>query len=412
VLDLVERITVQTFAPEFGPALDRLQVEHDNVRAALVWADETGADDVGLRLARAMSDFWMVRGHFGEGRRWLEHFLNRAAPVPSVTRAGALTSIGWLTNLQGDLAASEPFLLGAVDVARAAGAGWLEAVALYGLSATDLKRGELARAAERAEATLNRFTELEGTAAASPHWTSLAAAHRAEIAIAQDDTDTAERLLAEALARQQSLGFTWGMSATLRILGDLARNQGALERALLYYKESVELGREDGDLRLLTEALVGLASIAAHAGQTSRAARLYGAASAHRLRLGMAVEGWDPSGYERDIRAARAGLSPESFAAAWAAGEAFSMASFIAEALSVSVPMTAPHPLAGKAFGLTTREREVLHLLTGGLSDREIADALSISPRTAGYHVSNLLAKLGVDSRTGAVAIALRQGLA
>ena len=124
------------------------------------------------------------------------------------------------------------------------------------------------------------------------------------------------------------------------------------------------------------------------------------------------MEGWDRPAYERGIASARTGLSPESFAAAWAAGEAFPMASFIAEALAVSVPMTAPHPLAGNAFGLTKREREVLHLLTGGLSDREIADALSISPRTAGYHTSNLLAKLGVDSRTAAVAFALRHGLA
>ena len=55
----------------------RLTIEQDNVYAALNWANEVGANDVGLRLARAMSDFWMVRGHFREGRRWLEHFLHQ-----------------------------------------------------------------------------------------------------------------------------------------------------------------------------------------------------------------------------------------------------------------------------------------------------------------------------------------------
>jgi DNA-binding NarL/FixJ family response regulator len=54
----------------------------------------------------------------------------------------------------------------------------------------------------------------------------------------------------------------------------------------------------------------------------------------------------------------------------------------------------------------------VLRLLTNGLSDREIAAALFISPRTAGYHVSNLLGKLGVESRTAAAALALRLGFA
>ena len=124
------------------------------------------------------------------------------------------------------------------------------------------------------------------------------------------------------------------------------------------------------------------------------------------------MEGWDRRAYERGVESARAALAPEAFAAAWSAGEELPLASFIAEALEVSVPANDPRPVADNAFRLTKREREILHLLSAGLSDREIADALSISPRTAGYHVSNLLGKLGVDSRTAAVAVALRQGLA
>jgi DNA-binding NarL/FixJ family response regulator len=61
--------------------------------------------------------------------------------------------------------------------------------------------------------------------------------------------------------------------------------------------------------------------------------------------------------------------------------------------------------------GLTARERDVLRLLTEGRSDREIAEALSISPRTVGGHVTNLLSKLGVDSRTAAAAMAIREAL-
>jgi DNA-binding NarL/FixJ family response regulator len=61
--------------------------------------------------------------------------------------------------------------------------------------------------------------------------------------------------------------------------------------------------------------------------------------------------------------------------------------------------------------GLTPRERDVLRLLAGGMTDREIAETLFISPRTVGGHVSNLLAKLGVDSRTAAAAWAVRNGV-
>jgi non-specific serine/threonine protein kinase len=411
VLELVERVNVQTFSPEFGQALERLGVEHENVRAALVWADETGADDNGLRLARAMSDFWMVRGHFGECRRWLEHFLDRTGPLPSVTRAGALTSIGWVTNLQGDLAAAEQFLLRAVDVARAAAERWLETVALYGLAAVHLQRGELPLAAEYSEDSLHRFLEVEPTVDAGPHWTSMAYAFRGQIAVVQGDAVTAGKHLQEALNRQRALEFTWAMADSLRILGDLARDHAEYERALPLYREAVELGRIHGDPRLLTEALTGLASIAAHCGQVTRAARLYGAASAHRVRLGAPVEGWDRRAYERGIESARAALAPEVFAAAWSAGEDLPLTSCMTEALAVSVPADASRPVADDAFRLTKREREILHLLAAGLSDREIAEQLFISLRTAGYHVSNLLGKLDVDSRTAAVAVAHRHRL-
>jgi DNA-binding CsgD family transcriptional regulator len=60
---------------------------------------------------------------------------------------------------------------------------------------------------------------------------------------------------------------------------------------------------------------------------------------------------------------------------------------------------------------LTPREREVLRLLVEGRSNPEIAAALFVSPRTAETHVTHILAKLGVVSRTEAVAHAVRDGL-
>jgi DNA-binding CsgD family transcriptional regulator len=62
-------------------------------------------------------------------------------------------------------------------------------------------------------------------------------------------------------------------------------------------------------------------------------------------------------------------------------------------------------------FGLTTREREVLDLLASGRTNRQIADELFITSRTAGHHVSTILAKLGVQGRTEAAATAHRLGL-
>ena len=115
------------------------------------------------------------------------------------------------------------------------------------------------------------------------------------------------------------------------------------------------------------------------------------------------------------MAAVRDALGPAAFAAAWDAGAALSPAEAVAEALT---PVTeveqegqpAANPVA--ALGLTPREGEVLRLVARGLSDREIGEALFISPRTASGHVAHLLAKLGLETRAAAAAFGVRHGLA
>ncbi len=67
--------------------------------------------------------------------------------------------------------------------------------------------------------------------------------------------------------------------------------------------------------------------------------------------------------------------------------------------------------VSGETSGLTPRERDVLHLVVQGKSDKVIADALFIGPRTVQTHVANLLAKLEVSNRAEAAAVAVRRGL-
>lgn len=69
---------------------------------------------------------------------------------------------------------------------------------------------------------------------------------------------------------------------------------------------------------------------------------------------------------------------------------------------------TQPSP---KSFNLTARELEVLGLLTEGLRNAEIAERMGVSQSTAKFHVSSVLGKLGVTSRTEAVSIALQYNL-
>ena len=102
-------------------------------------------------------------------------------------------------------------------------------------------------------------------------------------------------------------------------------------------------------------------------------------------------------------------------ARAIAAGERLGLEGAVAEALALLALAREPADTAAApaaiAVSLTTREMEVLRYLVEGLSDREIAEALSISRRTAGGHVANLMAKLGVGSRSAAAVAAVRLSL-
>jgi DNA-binding CsgD family transcriptional regulator len=116
------------------------------------------------------------------------------------------------------------------------------------------------------------------------------------------------------------------------------------------------------------------------------------------------------------LASARAELGEAAFSEAWAVGWAVpyeqAVADALAEALAAAATGAAAARPVGAGHGLTPREVEVLGLVAAGKSDREIAEVLSVSPRTAAHHVANILAKLGVASRAAAAAHAVRHGLA
>ncbi len=150
-------------------------------------------------------------------------------------------------------------------------------------------------------------------------------------------------------------------------------------------------------------------------GQAAEAVRLFGAADvraggrrpareAHHARV-------EPSSLRPGRPWARLPSPPPGWRTGAAAGEAARQAVALPGAL-VAPPSKLAEKEPADATGLAGREGEVLRLLSQGLTDSEIADALCISPRTVGGHVTNLLAKLGVASRAAAAAYATRHGLA
>ena len=189
-------------------------------------------------------------------------------------------------------------------------------------------------------------------------------------------------------------------------------DQGQSRRAAALLREELGLS-QPGDVVWL---LVECAEWGLTAGQPEPAARLLGASAALRARLDDARPFGDHPCEMEWVAASRAALGEPAFEAAWAAGAELSMEAAVAEADALLAALAAaPEPTeaapAAVPGGLTRRELEVLRLLADGLTNRKVAEALFISPRTVDNHVSNLLAKLEVESSRAAVAEARRRGI-
>nr|MBF6590632.1 helix-turn-helix domain-containing protein [Ktedonobacterales bacterium] len=164
---LIERAEPELTGPEVGVWLDRLEREHDNLRAALGWAQERGEVETGLRLVAAVFRFWMARGHLREGRAWVETLLAREAevdagnasavsgpPGAALRRARALFAAGVLAVYQGDNTTAETWLEEATAVGQAVGDRPTTARALNMLGVMAMHQGELALAGARLEESL------------------------------------------------------------------------------------------------------------------------------------------------------------------------------------------------------------------------------------------------------------------
>ena len=205
-------------------------------------------------------------------------------------------------------------------------------------------------------------------------------------------------------------------AAALANLGLAYLRQGELEQASSACRESLELRRQIGDREGIAISLEHLAEIATAKRQAERAVRLWAAAAALRDAIGAPLAPSERDSYHVIVSAARASLAPDRMALIWETGRSLPMDTVIQEALeeqavSASLP-DAPQArnLHAPVVGLTPREIDVLRLLED-YSDREIADRLSIGSRTVSTHVTNILAKLSVNTRTSAVAYAIRRGM-
>jgi non-specific serine/threonine protein kinase len=392
-----------------GQWVERLEAEHDNLRAVLAWAIGRGDATTAQDLVADLSWFWIPRGYLSEGRTWSERALVLDDAPPTAARATVVVGMSTIAWLQGDHRLACDLAAEGLRLSRQAGNTVSQGIALLTLGWAAEDEGRFDDAEALLREALSHF-QAHGIAT----WAGFALHHLGHVDYERGDIDRAAIRFEDAHHIFRATGNTYGIGVVLTDLAKAARRRGDLARAAALYAESLVLRYEQGDKYSIAGGLRGLALVAAATRQFTRAARLWGAAEALSEAIGAAP----PRHRERAedaIVATRNGLGEEVFAASWAAGRSLSLAEAVAEALQESpdsVGRNGPRtrPALADRYGLTSREQDVLRLLLRGLSNREIGEALFVGQRTAATHVHNIFTKLDVHNRTEAVALAKDYG--
>ena len=400
-----------------------------------------------IGLARALGDRWRlsqihvaqvaaasvagdppaVRAAAEEGREIADaigdQFYSRRFPV----------GLGFAQLYQGDLAGAAAQFAELVALAKAAHDVFTEATGLAYQGTALAYRGDTAAARAAADAAVEAAAEFGGIRAGVAYGALVTAALAAgDVATAQEATEAGWRQ-ASALPLSAAVGCRFNAQAALAG-GDLvaarrwsddavSTTMGAFLSDALTTRARVAIaqGEPDRAERDAHDALARAAEVEAHlfipdileclgtaagdAGRHREAVRLFGAAHGIRLRMGaVRFKVWDAD-FEASVAALRNALGDEDFDSAWAEGAALSTDEAIAYAQRGRGQRK--RPTSGWA-SLTPTERDVVRLVSEGLTNNDIATRLFVSPRTVQSHLTHVYTKLGLSSRVQLVHEAAR----
>jgi tetratricopeptide (TPR) repeat protein len=282
---LADQAEAERAGPGVKAWLDRLEREHDNLRAALDWCLGSGVQEaptLGLSLAASLGWFWYPRGYWAEGRERLARLLALpAAQARTAPRAGALYAAGRLAWAQSDYAAARVLHEEALAIRQELGDPRGIAASLCGLGTVARRERDVAAARRLLEESLaicRAVGDLWGTATALSHLGSMAHDRR--------EFAEARQLHEESLAIGRALGNRTGSAYCLRDLGHLALDQKDYVRARPLFEESLALMRDVGDQRGIASALHFLGRVTHEQGDFPAARELLEDSLAIRRELG------------------------------------------------------------------------------------------------------------------------------
>lgn len=370
--------------PDQARWLEKLDVEHQNLLAALEWFATSGGQEdaqVGLGMALALWRFWEIRGYLIEGRKWLATMLERPQTAERTeTRSSTLRAAGRLALLQGDYGAARTlyeeslgiseelgdtagissalFNLGFVSfdtgdykTARAyyeaalpllseIGDRYFQAGALFSLGNMAAQDGEYALAEARYNESLRMYHQIE-----DPHGIGNALLGLGELARLRGDYEAAYALNSRGLNIWEKLGHKLNTALTLHNLGYAEKGRGQLSRAHSLFARALAIYKGIDERPGLAECVVGLAVVAAAASKPEKAARLIGVADGLMEDIGYALSGAERKEYDLARNRCRSLLDAErtdgEYERAVEAGEKLTFEQAVAYAMDESylVPM-------------------------------------------------------------------------
>jgi non-specific serine/threonine protein kinase len=405
--ELAQRSEDGLVLPEAADWTARMEAAAPEVDQALQWTLEHGQEDLGLRLAAAMWRWWLTQGQLGHGRAWLSRLLARAGQRRDELAGRAFCSAAVLAAENGDY--PEAVRLGqlALRILEPLGVAQRTATAATVLGSAYRYLGDRAAARRSLGKAFDLRASLGDRRAMSAALNNMAL-------VEMDDGDLARagELLQRALAIKRQLGDRQSLAIGLVNLGDLLTRAGQWDDADRVLAEAAGLAADLGVPQLIGTVRTNQGNIAAHHRRWADALEHYATAVAAYQEIGHghdAVEAM--TGLGRACQ--QLGRADEATGHLRAAellaadlGNAERLAEVRAALAATGAAVTGTLP-----GGLTARQAEVLGLLASGMSNKEIAAGLFLSPSTVERHLATIYRKLGVAGRVDATRFALDHGL-
>jgi non-specific serine/threonine protein kinase len=411
-LSLAQSLRRWTVTRSTSAPIVRLAADEANLRAAHDWLAERGPAADFAAIAAACYVFWYMLGWVRDAVAWIERALVHQEAASAADRAWLLIGRAELLVTRGEIERAKADFAEGVPRVRAVGDPVDLALALIAHGAWLCFAGKYTEG-EALLAEALAVAETIDDPALRAAMTGRALANLGAAARGRGDLALAAARLEEAMRRYHGLGLDLAEARALSDLAGIAADQGNHRLAVQRYLASIELTGERGEVRVIPDALAGIASAAAAWGLDRLALLLFGAAAALHDRMGMTtIFPTDVARSSRDLAALHEARGEQAAVAILEEGRALSVAEAIAIATAIAPPPDGPSIVTvGAPALLTRRERDVLQLLAEARTDREIAEALFLSPRTVSWHVRGILAKLGAASRREAVARARAEEL-